>query len=206
MYAEDALLPISGLQHLLFCERQCALIHIEMAWAENLFTMEGRILHERVDSGESGFQGEKYIARSLPLRSLSLGLSGVADVVEFGPEEGFVHPVEYKRGRNKAANWDRVQLCAQAMCLEEMLKVTIAQGALFYGQARRRTVVMFDQDLRMETSQAAKRFHELVATGITPAAQYQPKCDDCSLVDLCLPKLSRKKSVNKYLATMLDLE
>ncbi|MDY0226148.1 MAG: CRISPR-associated protein Cas4 [Desulfomicrobium apsheronum] len=130
MYLEDELLPISTLQHVLYCERQCALIHIERVWEENLFTVEGRILHDTVDSGENSVRAGRRIARSLPLRSLSLGISGIADVVEFGSGGTKVLPVEYKRGRSKSADWDRVQLCAQAMCLEEMLGVEIRQGAL----------------------------------------------------------------------------
>ncbi|HSV27448.1 MAG TPA: CRISPR-associated protein Cas4 [Sedimentisphaerales bacterium] len=206
MYTEDDLLPISALQHLLYCERQCALIHIERAWEENLFTAEGRILHEKVDSGEDCVRAGKRIARSLPLRSLQLGLSGIADVVEFGPERGDVYPIEYKRGRSKAANWDRVQLCAQAMALEEMLGVTITEGALFYGKTRRREVVMFDAALRGETIRASERLHQLIASGQTPAAQYDAKCDACSLIGLCMPELPKNKSVSRYLAAMADAE
>ncbi len=206
MYTEDDLLPISALQHLLYCERQCALIHIERAWEENLFTAEGRILHEKVDSGEDSVRAGRRIARSLPLRSLRLGLSGIADVVEFGPGKGDVYPIEYKRGRSKAANWDRVQLCAQAMALEEMLGVSINEGALFYGKTRRREVVAFNAALREETSSASERLHQLVASGITPAAQYDAKCEACSLIALCMPELPKRKSVSKYLAAMVDSE
>lgn len=206
MYTEDDLLPISALQHLLFCERQCALIHIERAWEENLFTAEGRILHEKVDSGEDCVRAGRRIARSLPLRSLRLGLSGVADVVEFGPDKADVYPIEYKRGRSKAANWDRIQLCAQAMALEEMLGVSISAGALFYGKSRRREVVVFDEALREETAAASERLHGLIASGRTPVARYEAKCDACSLIGLCMPELPIKKSIGKYLAMMADKE
>lgn len=205
-YCEDDLLPISALQHLLFCERQCALIHIEQVWAENLFTAEGRILHETVDSGHSGTRAGVRIVRSLPLRSLHLGLVGLADVVEFGPAANEVYPVEYKRGRNKTANWDRVQLCAQAMCLEEMLRVRIDEGALFYGKARRRQRVGLDAGLRAETTETADRLHRLVAAGRTPPASYEPRCDSCSLLELCLPRLPKNRSVGRYLMKMLEMD
>jgi CRISPR-associated exonuclease Cas4 len=206
MYSEDELLPISALQHLLYCERQCALIHIERAWEENLFTAEGRILHDKVDAGENSVRAGRRIARSLPLRSLVLGLSGIADVVEFGPGRTEVLPVEYKRGRSKAADWDRVQLCAQAMCLEEMLGVEISQGALFYGKAKRRERVVFDEMLRSETCDAAERLHRLIDARQTPPAVYGTKCDECSLFHVCMPKLPKSKSISRYLKTMADAE
>ncbi len=206
MYSEDELLPISALQHLLYCERQCALIHIERAWEENLFTAEGRILHDKVDSGENSIRAGRRIARSLPLRSLVLGLSGIADVVEFGLGRSEVLPVEYKRGRSKAADWDRVQLCAQALCLEEMLGVEINQGALFYGKSKRRERVVFDEMLRSETCDAAERLHRLIDARQTPPAVYGAKCDACSLFHVCMPKLPKSKSISRYLKTMADAE
>lgn len=206
MFSEDDLLPISALQHLLYCERQCALIHIERAWEENLFTAEGRILHEKVDSGQDCVRAGRRIARSLPLRSLRLGLSGIADVVEFGPDKSDVYPIEYKRGRSKVANWDRIQLCAQAMALEEMLGVSITEGALFYGKTRRREAVTFDATLRVETIGASERLHHLVAAGKTPAAHYEAKCDACSLIGLCMPEIPKNKSVSKYLVAMAGAE
>ncbi len=205
-YTESDLLPISALQHLLFCERQCALIHIERVWAENVFTAEGRILHEKVDAGEGSGRKGIRIARSLPLRSLQFGLSGIADVVEFGPEQGDVYPVEYKRGRSKAANWDRVQLCAQTLCLEEMLGVGITEGALFYGKTRRRERIVFDAALREETSCTAERLHRLVAAGRTPRAGYAARCEACSLIEICLPRLSKKTSVSRYMAAMMEAD
>jgi len=153
MYTEDDLLPLSGLQHLLFCERQCALIHIEQAWAENLLTAEGRIMHERVHEADRESRGEVRIEYSMPLRSLRLGLIAKADVVEFhrkldpgekGSSKWLPFPVEYKRGKPKKENYDKVQLCAQAMCLEEMLDVQIPEGAIFYGRTRRRQDVVFE--------------------------------------------------------------
>lgn len=207
MFAEDDLLPLSALQHLLFCERQCALIHIEQVWTENLFTAEGRIMHERVDSGEHLSRNGVRVETALALRSLRLGLSGKADVVEFhwdGQGVWRPYPVEYKRGKPKLANWDQVQLCAQALCLEEMLHCQVPEGALFYGKPRRRQVVCFDEKLRGETEETAARLHRLVRSGVTPPAHYEKKCDSCSLVQLCLPKVAAKgKSVGRYLARML---
>ena len=205
-YTEDDLLPLSGLQHLLFCERQCALIHIEQAWAENLFTAEGRIMHERVHDADRESRGNVRIQYGMPLRSLQLGLISKADVVEFHRDTEHLQevwrpfPVEYKRGKPKKENYDRVQLCAQAICLEEMLEIDVPAGALFYGRTRRRQDVVFDNDLRRETEATAKRFHELVSSGITPRPDYSPKCDSCSMYDLCLPKTVEKtKSINRYL-------
>lgn len=205
MYSEDDLLPISGLQHLLYCERQCALIHVEGQWAENRLTAEGKVGHERVHGGGGRSTPGVRTAFSLHLRSLGLGLSGVADVVEFqqqGPGEPWrPFPVEYKRGKPKQGNCDAVQLCAQALCLEEMLGVAVPAGALFYGATRRRQDVAFDEGLRSETAVAARRFHELVDVGRTPAAEYTPeKCDACSFLSLCLPKMAGQgRSVKKYL-------
>jgi len=215
-FNEDDLLPLSALQHLLFCERQCALIHIEQAWAENLFTAEGRVMHERVDSGRSESRGDVRLSFSLPLHSLRLGLVGKADVVEFHREPGEnckkpsdsviwrPFPVEYKRGRPKKEIWDKVQLCAQAMCLEEMLKIEVPKGALFYGKTRRRVDVVFDADLRHETEETAKRLHELFASGDTPPPELKSVCESCSFLESCLPHaLERPKSVQKYLKTMI---
>lgn len=209
MYTEDDLLPISALQHLIFCERQCALIHIEQLWTENLFTAEGRIMHERVHDEGRISRGDVRIEYGMPLRSLRLGLIGKADVVEFhrihdpkntGAVKWVPFPVEYKRGRPKRDNSDRVQLCAQALCLEEMLGVEIVEGALFYGKLRRREHVSFDGVLRKQTEETALRLHSLIASGHTPTPVYKKRCDTCSLADLCLPRtLEKRKSVKPYL-------
>jgi CRISPR-associated exonuclease Cas4 len=201
MFTDDDLLPLSALQHLLFCERQCALIHVEQIWVESSLTAEGRHLHERVDAGQAESRGSLHIARGIPLRSLRLGLSGKADLVEFHRlpegEAGAVLdgrsgnwrllPVEYKRGRPKAHRADEVQLCAQAMCLEEMLAAEVPVGALFYGETRRRQEVALDPTLRALTEATARRLHELVASGVTPAPVREPKCDRCSLLEVCMP-------------------
>jgi CRISPR-associated exonuclease Cas4 len=187
MYADNEFLPLSGLQHLLFCPRQCALIHIERLWEENRFTAEGRILHERADTPGSTSKGGIRTVRSLPLRSTELGLSGVADVVEFRPDGPY--PVEYKRGRPKKHRADEIQLCAQALCLEEMFGQRIPEGALFYGKAKRRKTIVLGEDLRALARDLAHAFHELVRRGTTPPPDYEArKCGSCSLVDLCLPR------------------
>lgn len=208
-FSEDDLLPLSALQHLLFCERQCALIHIEGLWAENRLTVEGRHLHDKAHDGASELRAGLVVTRGLSLRSFELGLVGKADVVEFypGPEgmPGRPFPVEYKRGRPKKHEADRVQLCAQAICLEEMLGTPIPSGALFYGRTRRRLDVAFDGPLRRLTHETAKRLHALVASGRTPAAVREPKCDSCSLLHICLPDaMGPRRSAARYVARALD--
>lgn len=195
MYSEDDLLPISGLYHLVFCERQWALIHIENVWTENVYTVEGKILHERVHELDDEKRGGVRIVRGLRLRSLRLGLSGQADVVEFyrndaGGEAPF--PVEYKRGRHRLDQRDEVQLCAQALCLEEMLNVSVQSGAIFYGQPRRRHEVKIGTELREKTTFLAKRMHKLFQDECTPLAVYESKCEICSLMPLCMPKVTGK--------------
>jgi CRISPR-associated exonuclease Cas4 len=203
MYAESDYIMLSALQHYLFCPRQCALIHLEQVWAENRFTAEGRVLHERSDSREARQEGRVRTVRTLPIRSGRLGLSGQADVVEFH-EDGRVFPVEYKRGRPKKDRCDEVQLCAQALCLEEMLNVDIAEGALFYGQSRRRHPVEFGDELRRLTEETIAQVHDLLKRRATPKAIYSKKCEQCSLFSVCLPKsCSAGRSVRKYLAGML---
>jgi len=206
LYIEDELLPLSALQHLVFCERQCALIHIEQLWSENVLTAEGRIMHEKADSNKYESRGNVRIDYSVPLRSLRLGLIGKADVVEFHKHgvKWIPFPVEYKRGKPKMNDCDKVQLCAQAICLEEMLNVEIQQGALFYGQTRRREDVVFDEELRQETEDVAKKVHMLIESGVTPKAEYSKKCKKCSLYELCMPKVSNKAS--KYLLSVMEEE
>jgi CRISPR-associated exonuclease Cas4 len=209
-YSEDDLLPISALQHLIFCERQCALIHVEQAWDENRFTAEGRIMHERVHEVGEESRGNVRVARGVSLRSLRLGLIGKADVVEFHwVEQGKWRPfpVEHKRGKPKPEDSDKVQLCAQALCLEVMLGAEVPSGALFYGRTRHRLDVAFDDALRDETEKAAGKLHELIGSGKTPKPVYAKKCKSCSLMDRCLPQVFRKKqSVRGYLALMLEEE
>lgn len=154
-------------------------------------------MHDKVDTANREVRGKVRIDYGVPLRSLKLGLIGKADVVEFHKTDDgkwMPFPVEYKRGKSKMDNCDRVQLCAQAICLEEMLNVAIGEGALFYGQTRRREDVVFDKALRTETENAARRVHELIGSGITPKAEYSKKCKLCSLLSICLPKVNSKAS------------
>jgi len=224
MFTEDDLLPLSGLQHLAFCERQWALIHLEQVWAENVLTAEGRIMHEQTHDDQTETRGDIRIVRGLRIHSLRLGLVGMMDVVEFVKEsrelngssrKAAIHlqgfdgwwgpiPVEYKRGRPKPDNCDEIQLCAQAFCLEEMLNVTIPSGALFYGRPRRRTEVVFDVALRQESEELASRLHELHRLGKTPPPVYSKKCHNCSLLDTCKPKvMGARSTTSRYIAKSL---
>lgn len=203
MFAEADYIMLSALQHYMFCPRQCALIHLEQQWTENRYTAEGQMLHERVDNNTSDTVGNVRIVRTLPICSHRLGLSGQADVVEFH-QDGTAFPVEYKRGKPKINRCDEVQLCAQALCLEEMLDIRIEDGALFYGKRRRRTPIVFNTALRELTVQVVDQVHQLLAGGVTPPASYNPKCDHCSLLNTCLPKSCGKgRSVKRYMERML---
>lgn len=201
---------LSALQHYLFCPRQCALIHIEGVWSENFLTAAGRQLHERVDRRGGETRKDVHLATALRLTSQRLGLTGVADMVEFHRREtpqdecgrivaarlpgrsGYWRPfpVEYKRGAPKSHRADEVQLCAQALCLEEMLGVAIDAGALFYGETRRRTDVAFDSGLRTLTENVAEEVHALMRSGVTPPPHPGKWCNACSIVEECRPKLS----------------
>lgn len=226
MYSEEDLLPVSGIQHLLFCERRAALLQVDGLWADNVFTAEGSILHARADTDmpvES--RGDLRVARGLLLRSLALGLTGKADVVEFhrvpaktcsanrlangialAGASGLWRPfpVEYKRGRLRREEGYEAQLCAQALCLEEMLGVGVPQGAIFFGKNRRRKAVVFDDGLRRLTTDAAGRLHEIIRSATLPRARYAKKCRSCSMIDLCLPKVTGADgSVGRYMASIL---
>jgi len=205
---DDELIPISALTHYAYCPRRCALIHIEQIWEENKYTAEGRIMHEHVHEEGDESRGDVRIERGVALRSLNLGLIGKADVIEYHRQaDGSwqAYPVEYKRGKPKPDDSDKVQLCAQAMCLEEMLNVHIQAGALFYGKTRRRLDVDFDEVLRRETLEAAQKTHELIESGQTPKPVYAKRCESCSLVAECMPQtIQKKRSVESYLKRMLD--
>jgi CRISPR-associated exonuclease Cas4 len=209
MYNEDDLLMLSALQHLLFCPRQCALIHIEQQWIENRLTAEGRILHERVHTAAKESRRKVRVEFDMPIRSLELGLIGRSDVVEFHLMDDGVwqpFPIEYKRGRPKKDDSDRVQLCAQAMCLEEMLSIEVPAGALYYGKKKRRTAVEFDQQLRQTTRETSRALHILLTSRTTPPPKYSPRCDSCSFIELCLPKTACKKNkVGSYMQKMSEL-
>lgn len=229
MYSEDNLLPVSALQHMVFCRRRAALALIEGLWEENVFTMEGRHLHKRAHEAETEVRGDIRIVRGLRLRSLKLGLVGVADVVEFhreqvvratptAPETEYLpmavplpglkrlwrpFPVEYKRGVLKHDTSFEVQLCAQALCLGEMLGARIEAGALFYGKSARRKEVLFNDTLRNLTIHTAVEMHALFEENKTPPAVYQHKCDFCSFLFRCMPKVAGEgKSAERYLKAM----
>jgi CRISPR-associated exonuclease Cas4 len=206
MYTEDDLIPISALQHVLFCDRQYSLIHIEQLWEENFFTAEGGILHERVhaEHHESRrFYRQEY---GMSVRSLHWGLIGKCDLVELWYADDFgikrISPVEFKRGKTKASDVDRVQVCAQVLCLEEMFNTSISSGQLYYFQEHRRSDVIIDEALRSKTKTLIEKIRELVASGLTPIAEYEKKkCDRCSLLDMCMPKSTglKSKSVIQYI-------
>lgn len=199
---EEALFPLSALQHFLFCPRQCALIHVEQLWAEDAATAEGRILHERADSGQPERKQGVKILRAISLRSFALGVTGKADVVEM--HGAIPYPVEYKRGRPKAHRADEVQLCAQAICLEEMFAKTVPLGALFYGVTRRRTEVVFDETLRALTRDIATRTRDMLASGRTPPPDYKPACEKCSLREICAPEpLQKPPHIAAWLARQI---
>lgn len=206
---DEDLIPLSALQHYLYCPRQCALIHLEQQWAENRQTAEGRLLHQRSDVPQVERRRGVRTVTAMPLLALGLGITGKADVVEFHAEEERerASPVEYKRGRPKAHRADEVQLCAQALCLEAMLGYPVESGALFYGQTRRRKEVRFDAELRALTARTITDARAMLASGITPTARYEPKrCDRCSLFDLCQPRLLGRRRVEDWLRTQLDEE
>jgi CRISPR-associated exonuclease Cas4 len=200
--SDDDFLPISGLQHLAFCPRQWALIHLEQVWVENVRTAEGRQLHERADLPGESRRGNLRTARGMWLRSERLRLTGRADIVEFRPDP---YPVEYKRGKSKPADCDTVQLCAQALCLEEMLEVSIPRGAIFYGNPRRRSEIAFSRELRMRTEELTATMHRLYKERQTPAAIPGPYCRHCSLIDVCLPEATtRELSAARWVARQID--
>lgn len=205
-------LLLSGIQHFAFCKRQWALIHIEQVWQENYQTISGKIMHKNADDPfftES--RGDVLISRAVPLVSHKLRIYGIADVVEYyRSEKGFtipnrsgfwkIIPVEYKSGKKKSDDCDEVQLCCQAICLEEMTDSEIPCGYLYYGKTKRRTEVIFDDSLRERVSSIISEMYSLTDKGITPQPELKKSCESCSLVNICIPQLSSKKSVDSYLA------
>lgn len=192
-FAEEDLLPVSALQHFLYCPRQCALIHLEQLWSENRYTAEGRILHAVTDQGRSERCGDTLRQTAVPVRSLVLGLTGVVDAVEFQGPERTPFIVEFKRGSSKRENWDRVQLCAQALCLEEMLERPVPRGAIFYGKTRRREQVDFDEALRQLVAKTVKELRAMLQEGRTPPPAPPAQCKRCSLATLCRPEAARRR-------------
>ena len=216
MYNEDDLIPISLLQHYIFCPRRAALIGIEQHWDENAATVDGEIMHERAHSETAENRRDIKTRMTLRLHSFTLGLSGAADIVEFHrssdsgvmleDSEGLWIPiqVEYKRGSTHEELPYKVQLCAQALCLEEMLQTQIEKGAIYWGESRRRQEVTFDCSLREITADTASAVHKLLESEKTPPPRYEKKCKGCSLYDICLPKAVKRLDVNQYFQLFFD--
>ena len=198
---DDRLLAISALQHYAYCTRQFALIHIEQVWEENHFTAEGRLLHERVDSGVAEQRGNTRSERSVLLQSQRYGITGKMDLLEIesgNPPKYF--PVEYKRGKPKVEDWDRIQLCAQALCIEEMRGVQVNEGAIWYWEVRKREAIQIDDALRTITIATIEQAHAMLASGKTPPpTDNKKRCKACSLVDLCAPDAFRRDHSARYI-------
>ena len=215
-YNEDDYLMISGIQHFKFCRRQWALIHIEQQWADNVHTVIGELMHKRVhDPYLREKRKDIVIARALPVSSRAMGVSGECDVVEFHRcDDGIrlhghrglfsVYTIEYKKGRSKLTEEDKLQLAAQAMCLEEMFSTEVPEGAIFYGESRRREIVDITSDLRTEVEKMFEEMHQYYNRHYTPKVKYSKSCNACSLKDICLPKLGKAISVKRYLDQMLE--
>lgn len=215
-YNEEDFLPLSGIQHFAFCRRQWALIHVESQWADNFRTVDGTLFHRNAhDAGFTQSRGDRLITRGMAVFSARLGVSGECDVVEFHRGERGIplqnreglwqpFPVEYKRGHKQEHDGDALQLCAQAMCLEEMLCVSVPEGALYYGETRRRTAVPFTQELRQAVRDMLDEMHRMYRRGYTPRVKPTKACGSCSLKDICLPKLMRTQSVARYLADAME--
>ena len=211
MYTEEDYLMLSGIQHFAFCRRQWAMIHIEQQWEENYRTAAGELMHKKAhDEGSIEKRGELLIIRGLRIASHELGLSGQCDVVEFHQREDGVTlfgydgkwnpvPIEYKHGSPKENNADELQLCAQAICLEEMFQTAIPDGFLYYGENRRRSHVEFTESLRGEVKKISAEMHQLFQKGYTPKARYTKQCKACSLENLCIPKLQKVGNVREYI-------
>ncbi|ARP50464.1 MULTISPECIES: CRISPR-associated protein Cas4 [Caproicibacterium] len=209
--AEEDYRQLSELQHFSFCRRQWALIHIEQQWSENLRTAEGSLMHNRVhDESQTELRGDTLVVRGMRVKSDRLGAVGICDAVEFHKDDAGItlygregrwlpRPVEYKHGRPKSYDADKLQLCGQAMCLEEMLCCRIASGDLFYGEPHRRTEVLFTQELRSEVESSLKEMNELYRRGYTPKVKRTKSCNACSLKDVCLPELNKAGSAASYL-------
>lgn len=216
-YREEDFLQLSGLQHFKFCRRQWALIHIEHQWAENFRTVDGSLMHQNAhDKGFRESRGDLLVTRGMNVFSASLGVSGECDVVEFYRDPAGVplkdreglwrpYPVEYKRGSFNERSGDTLQLCGQALCLEEMLCCDIPEGALYYGETRRRVTIPFTEELRQSVRESLQEMHQYDQRGYTPKVRPTKSCNACSLKEICLPGLLRAKGgVQDYLAKALE--
>lgn len=195
------LIAISALQHYAYCPRQFALIHIEQVWEENRFTAEGRLLHERVDSGVAEQRRETRYERGVLLHSQQYRLTGKMDLLEIEQGDPLkYYPVEYKRGKPKVEDWDRIQLCAQALCIEEMRDAVVDEGAIWYWEVRKREPVVIDGALRATTKAMIEGAHALLSLGRTPLPiEDRKRCRACSLLDLCEPDTFRNDHSAKYI-------
>ena len=215
-YPEEEYLMISGIQHFKFCRRQWALIHVEQQWEENVHTVIGELMHKRAhDPYLTEKRAGVLVVRALPVASREMGVSGECDLVEFHKcEDGIslhghrgqysVYPVEYKKGKPKLTEEDRLQLAAQAMCLEEMFSTEVPEGAVFYGETRRRETVVLTEELRQEVRSCFLEMHEYYRRGYTPKVKRRRACSSCSLKEICLPGLSKTESVKTYLSHILE--
>lgn len=217
-YREEDFLMLSGIQHFAFCRRQWALIHIEQQWEENVHTVEGELMHKKAhDPYLTEKRNDVIISRGLPIYSRTMGVSGVCDIVEFRKSEDgvslhghrglyVVYPVEYKRGKPKDTQIDILQLTAQAICLEEMLSTVIKEGALYYGETRRREQVIFSEELKGQVKEAFREMHQMFERRYTPRVKWSKSCNACSLKDICLPKLGKTPPVKEYIQKMISEE
>ncbi len=201
MFSEDDYIQISALQHYVYCPRQCGLIHVENAWNDNMFTVRGEIMHEKVDTDTYEARGTKKTVHGLRIHSQRLGIVGRCDVVEFrdtaNGEE--VLPVEFKSGEPKEDISDKVQLCAQVLCLEEMLRINISKAAFFYGKIRRRNQIEINTELRNQTENIITAVHDIISSKKIPTAEYSRKCRNCSLEEVCMPKAMNEKKLKRYI-------
>ncbi len=220
-YEDDQMLLLSGIQHYMYCPRQWALIHIEQQWSDNRLTAEGQLLHKNVDNPTYRQKnGDTITLRAVHIASHSLGLYGISDAIELIPSDSPIdaithprysgywkpYPIEYKRGHHKPDERDKVQLCAQVICLEEMYKIHIPEAALFYHETHHREVVEMDEPLRQLTYHLSALMHKTFDNGITPPLPEKRTCRNCSLIDICTPELAQKTTVSYYLKTMLNEE
>ena len=219
LMANDAdFLMLSGLKHFRFCRRRWALVHLEQQWSENVLTLEGHYMHERVhDDNFTELRGSIFLSRGMPIRSETLNITGQCDMVELHRDENGVsiqgregkwriYPVEYKHGRPDERGADELQLCAQAMCLEEMFVTDIPEGAIYYGKTRHRMTVALTEELREQTRISLEEMHRLFKRGYTPKAKWTKACKNCSMVEICQPKLSKQMSASEYVKRMLEEE
>lgn len=197
---------IAALQHYAFCPRQCALIHNEQEWAENIFTAQGKVLHRRIESGQPETRRNIRYERSVHVASEKLGITGIVDLIEKNLLTGQLQPIEYKRGKPKTEAWDEIQLCAQALCLEEMTGQSISEGALWYGQIRQRITVSISNKLRALTLKTISEVKKLLESGETPAPMYSKRCKSCSLIETCQPQLVQTDNSKQYIKILFEEE